>query len=406
MKKTVWIFNHYALEPNGAGGTRHYSLACGLEKRGWNTYIFAASTELNTTRQRLAGKQKYKVDTHNGVKFVWLKAPSYIGNGIGRVMNMLVYTYRAYRLVDVSRFDKPDIIIGSSVHPLAAWVGCYLAKKNNVPFVFEVRDLWPQTLVDLGRLSDKNFLTKCLRRLERYLYERSDKIITLLPFAYRYICQLGVSKEKVFYLPNGVELDFEAAAPEKKDGFTLMYFGAHGQANGLDCLLRAMKIVQADELLNHVTLRLIGDGPLKSKLIKLSKELALTNVVFEPPVAKLKVPEIAMEADCFIFNLIDAPVFEYGISSNKLFDFLAAKRPIIFCSNSENNPVLDSGAGISIGPEDYHSLAQAITKMVETPFKERVLMGLSGRQYVEENHDYNALSKKLSDLLMELVDKK
>jgi len=399
--KRLWIINHYAQEPGAPGGTRHYSLARHLTQQGWRATVIAASTELNTGRQRLARNESRRIDVIDGVPFLWIRTPQYRGNGASRLINMLVFSLRVLLPRMTRELDRPDVIIGSSVHPFAAWSGAILARRFGVPFLFEVRDLWPQTLIDMGRLRAGAPFTRFLRWLERWLYRRADRIIVLLPNASNYIVPLGIPAEKIVWIPNGVELA-EYPPPEppaEKDAFVLMYFGAHGEANGLDCVLRAMDELQRRPPQRSVRLRLIGDGALKPALVQLARELGLENIVFEDPVAKQAIPGLARDADGFVFNLIDAPVFKYGISSNKLFDFLAAGRPIVFSCSSSNNPVGEAGAGLTVPPGNPVVLADAIRSLIAMPGRQRDAMGQAGRRYVEDRHSFDVLGAQLAATL-------
>ena len=406
--KHVWILNHYALEPGGAGGTRHYNLARHLYRHGWDATVIAASVELNSGRQRLARTEAIREEEHGNVRFLWIRTPQYQGNGGGRMKNMLAYSFRVLLPGSTQGLKAPDVVIGSSVHPFAAFSGRLLAWRHRVPFIFEVRDLWPQTLIDLGRIKEKSLLTFILRRLELWLYKQAAAIVVLLPRADEYIRPLGIARDKIVWIPNGVDF---ASFPsrelkEKKAGtpFVLMYFGAHGQANNLENVIRAMAALKRNHPEALVELRLIGDGPLKPFLVDLVDELGLKSVVFSPPVPKSTIPGLAAEADAFIFNLLDAPVFRYGISSNKLFDFMAAARPILFCSDAVNNPVKDASAGITVQPGKPEELAHAIIELVETSYKKRKEMGMSGRQYVERLHGFDVLARKLADTLDRAID--
>lgn len=405
--KNVWILNHYAQEPGGAGGTRHFSLARHLRNHGWNASIIASNIELNTGRDRLMPGERARLDLFDGVPFLWLRTPGYEGNGRARIRNMLMYAWHVLRPDATKCLDRPDLILGSSVHPLAAWAGALLASRHRVPFVFEVRDLWPQTLIDLGRLKASSPTAKALAMLERWLYRRADKIIVLLPGASEYIAPMGIPSERIVWIPNGVEMcDYPQPSPPQGDGmFTLMYFGAHGQANGLDCVLRAMAVLNGMPDASHIRLRLIGDGPLKVSLIKLASELGLTNVTFEPPVPKRVIPKVAAEASAFVFNLVDAPVFKFGISSNKLFDFFAAGRPIVFSCGASNNPVQDANAGVTVRPGDPLALAEAIVQMARLSPDQRWAMGMAGRGYVEKNHDFSILGRILADVLSSMIQR-
>lgn len=398
--KQVWMLNHYAQEPGGAGGTRHFHLAEHLPAFGWQATVIAASVELNTGRQRLAPDEAYRHETIAGIPFLWIRTPEYRGSGGGRAINMLAYTVRALLPRYTRELPRPDAIIGSSVHPFAALAGAILARRHRAPFIFEVRDLWPQTLIDMGRLHEHSPMTWILRRLERWLYQRATRIVVLLPRAVEYIAPLGIAQNRVVWIPNGVDLSlFPTTAPRSRnvgDPFVLMYFGAHGQANGLDNILQAMKRVAERTIPGAIHLRMIGDGPLKPGLVKLAEQLGLSQVSFEPPVPKSEIPQRAAEADAFVFNLIDTPVFRFGISSNKLFDFMAGARPIIFCSNASNNPVREAQAGITVPPGDPEALAQAILTLAQTSEEERYRLGVAGRRYVEENHSFDRLAGRLA----------
>lgn len=405
MAKNVWILNHYAQEPGGAGGTRHYSLAKHLLSHGWKASVIAASVELNTGYQRLADDEGQRITDFDDVAFLWVRTPQYEGNGGGRMKNMLVYALRVLMPSVTRGLDRPDVVVGSSVHPFAAWSGAILARRFGVPFVFEVRDLWPQTLVDLGRLRANGLVTKALRWLEKWLYQRADRIVVLLPKAGDYIVPLGVAADKIVWIPNGVELVGypEPLQPVPRDTFTLMYFGAHGQANGLDCLLKAIAELKKNPDMDHVRLRMIGDGPLKPYLVGLARDLGLSSVDFEAPVPKQQIPALAAEADAFVISVLDLPqLYRYGISMNKLFDYFAAARPIVIGSSAANNPVEDAGAGITVRPDDPVALAEAIASLVVLPAYQRAAMGRSGRAYVEKNHDFRILAAKLAATLNEV----
>lgn len=403
--KQVWMLNHYAQELGGPGGTRHYSLARHLRGLGWQTTLLAASVELNTGRQRLAGHEKTRLDTFEGVPFLWVKTPPYRSNRGGRMLNMLAFALRVCWPGTTRALPRPDVVVGSSVHPFAAVSGAWLAKRHGVPFVFEVRDLWPQTLVDLGRLKETSVMTRVLRWLELWLYRRADKIVVLLPKAVDYIAPLGIPVDKVVWIPNGVELEGYAKPPPPatRDVFMLMYFGAHGQANGLDCVLDAMAEISTRPDMQRVRLRLIGDGPLKPALMEQASQLNLSNVFFEDPVPKSQIPKLAGEADAFVICVKDLPqLYKYGISMNKLFDYLAASRPIIIASAAANNPVFDAGAGLSVAPENSNELADAIYNLVNLSQEQRTAMGAAGRAYVEKHHSYNALAAKFAAVFQQL----
>lgn len=401
--KNVWILNHYAQEPGGAGGTRHYQLAKNLPAHGWEASIVAASVEHQSGRQRLTDSENARLDQYDGVKFLWLKTSEYEGNGTARMRNMLEYSWQVIKPGNLSPLQKPDIVIGSSVHPFAAAAGAVLAWRHRVPFVFEVRDLWPETLIDMGRLQRNSFIARTLRVLEKWLYKRAKCIVVLLPKAHEYIVPMGIDPKKIVWIPNGIDLKDFPCPPDKEpdDAFTLMYFGAHGPANGLDNVLRAQHIIEQRSEMSNVRLRIIGSGPCKAELIAMAEKLALKRVSFEDPVPKRDIPALAAQADAFVFNLINAPVFKYGISSNKLFDFMAGQRPVLFCCDAGNNPIKDSGAGYTIQPGNPEALADAVARVSQLGREQRAAMGRAGRHYVEVEHGFDKLAGRLAHCLNE-----
>lgn len=399
--KNVWIFNHYAQEPGGPGGTRHFSLARNLRNFGWQASIIAASTELNTGKQRLSEQEESRCDQYEGIPFLWVKTPGYEGNGLARMRNMLHYVYQVLRLPLDRSLPPPNAIVGSSVHPFAAWAAMRLARRYGVPFIFEVRDLWPQTLIDLGRLKPNSPMAILLRRLERTLYKKASAVITLLPAAADYICPLGIPRKKIAWLPNGVDLSDFSVSPKKPDDdhFVLMYLGSFGNANGIDQLLDAMALIEQRFPDGRVQLRMIGDGPLKATFQQQALRRGLQHISFEPSVSKSSIPKLAAEADAFVVCLADVPLYRFGISLNKLFDYLAAGRPVVFAGRAANNPVAEADAGFTVPPSDPVAFMNAVVELINMPPQIRAEMGLRGRRYVEEAYSFGLLAKKFADIL-------
>lgn len=405
--KHVWILNHYAQTPDRSGATRHFHLAKELAAYGWKASIIAASVEMHTKKQRLNPGEAYRLEMYEGIPFLWIGTPLYTENNWRRMLNMLAYAGRVLLPWTTKTLARPDAIIGSSVHPFAALAGALLAFHFRVPFLFEVRDLWPQTLIDMGRLSPDGVTTRLMRGLEKWLYRRARYIISVLPNAYEYIVPLGIDKDKIVWIPNGVDLSafpVPAHPAEEHDPFTLMYFGAHGRPNGLDNIILAMELLQKRKI--PVRLRLIGEGGEKNSLKEMVAEKGLNNVVFEDSVPKEKIPQLAREADAFVFNILNLPLYRFGISLNKLFDYFAAAKPIIYGGAAANDPVSEARAGITVPPEDPGAMAGAVEKLLSMSPQERSDMGRNGRRYVEEKHAFGYLAGKLAQALDKAVSLK
>ncbi len=401
----IWIFNHYAITPDLPGGTRHYDFAKELTERGYNVTIFASSFHYSLLREtKDYGKSSYIIEDYDGVKFVWIKTFPYSKNDWRRVLNMLSYSVRAYNVAKKIDMEKPDVIIGSSVHLFAVYTAYLLSKYYKVPFIMEVRDLWPQTLIDMG-VSRWNPFVILLGILEKFLYKRAQKIISVLPKAYEYITSLGIPLEKIEWIPNGVDLKRVEHIEnnfEKKTRFKVLYTGVHGITDGLDILLDSAKILK-ERGYSDIVIELVGDGYEKKRLMKRALEEGLDNVFFKDPVKKDKVPEILSKADVLFVNLLAKNIYKYGMSFNKLFDYLASGKPIISASNASNNPVEEVKAGITVPPEDPEAVAEAIINLYKMSEEERLKMGENGRKYVKEYHDIPVLVDKLEKVIQEVL---
>ena len=217
-----------------------------------------------------------------------------------------------------------------------------------------------------------------------------------------YVASCGIDEQKIVWIPNGVDLSrFDGFSVHKSPGkvFNAMYLGAHGQANALDILIQAAKIIQ-DQGIKAIQFILVGDGPEKPGLITLVRELGLDNVEFRDPVPKHEVPKTLYEADAFIISLGKAKVFKYGISPNKLFDYMSMARALIFAVRALNNPVEEARCGLTVPPQNPTALADAIISLYQMPLEEREAMGRRGREYVEKHHSIPLLAKRLEHVLI------
>jgi glycosyltransferase involved in cell wall biosynthesis len=399
--KNVWIFNHYATKPDEPA-TRAYDFGKELVKKGHKVTIFASSFSHYKFKEKyLNSREKWRVEEFNGVRFVWIRTFPYKKNDWRRVLNMLSY---AWRVLLISRkFDeKPEIIIGTCVHPFAV-LSAYLVSKNKKSrFFFEVTDLWPQNLIDMGKFKKSHPVVSLLALVEKFLFRKAEKIIIIPPGIRSYIENLGVDKEKIIWIPNGVDLsrykDIKPYNGGRGEKIVFMYSGIHSKYASLEIILKAAQKLQKEGV-NNLRFVLVGDGSEKPGLIKTAQEMQLNNVEFWDMVPKSEVYKVLNQADVFI-SIIKDVVGMAGVSSNKLNDYLASGRPIIFAVNSKNNPVKDARAGITIPPENSEALVLVVKKMVSLKPEERVRMGRNGIEYAKKYIDIKILAEKFEKLLM------
>jgi glycosyltransferase involved in cell wall biosynthesis len=398
----IWIFNHYASGPNSSGGTRHYDLGKQLVKLGHSVTIYASSFnhQLLVEEHLLESKSFYKEKMCDGVKFIWVKTTPYSKNNYKRVLNMLSYTRRAYKIARIQS-NRPDIVIGSLVHPFAAIIGYLIAKKYNSIYYFEERDLWPQTLIDLGKMSPKNPVIYILSKIEHFLFKKAKRIIVLFDKAVDYVESKGIAKEKVLYIPNGFDTDrtlnsaelsadIKQALDKIEKQTIAIYTGAHGKANNLDVILNSATKIWKQK--DDVHFLLIGDGPEKKRLVNRIKSEKITNVTMLSPVKKEMIPEILKYADVGLLPLVNSPVFKWGISPNKLFDYMGASLPVIILCDVEGTPVELANGGQVIKGNFEEELVNYLSDIDKS---ELVTFGNNSRSYVEKNHSWERLANKL-----------
>lgn len=386
----LWIVNHHALPPGAAGGTRAAVLAKYLSRLGHEVTVFCSFSHHAKATVIVPAGATHVDREYDGVRFRFVATAPY-RTVAGRFLNMRDFRRAALRAD--GHLAPPDVVIGSSVHLHAADAGRILARRHRVPFVFEVRDVWPQTLVDMGAMSPANPVFLYLRALERRLYRAAATVITLLPGSLPYLEANGVPAQRVCYVPNGVDPDLlPSEVPARASGpFTVTYFGAHGRANDLHTALRAARG------LPDVRFLFVGEGTERERLRGDAAAWGLRNVEFREAIPKERLHEVVAESDAFLLLLRDLPVLRrYGVSPNKLFDYLLAGRPVVFAVASFNNPVEEAGAGITVPPESPVALAEGIRALWQAEPQERAAMGRRGRAWVVENHNLKTLAGKLA----------
>ena len=394
----IVIFNHYALTPSMGGGTRHYDFAKELVRRGHKVCIVASSFHYASYKEMKSYGLGTKIEENiDGIDFVWIKTRTYKGNGLGRVINMLDYMKKASA---INFTHKPDVIIGSSVHLFAVYAAYKQSQKFAIPFVMEVRDIWPQTLIDMGISKWHPFIIG-LGVLEKFLYKKADKIITLLPQAYKHIEKFNVQKEDIVWISNGVELSafVNLKRQRKSKVFLVTYVGSMGKANVLHTLMEVANRLKE----SNIVFQLIGEGAFKQELIAYKEEHQLSNVEILGLVPKEKVPQLLKDSDLLYVGLKDSPLYRFGMSLNKLFDYIAAEVPIVFASIVEHNPVKEAQAGLCISPEDVDALQTAILNMCEMSEEEKKSYVSGNINYIENNFSIQFLTDKLEKLLNGLV---
>lgn len=412
MKQSIWIMNHYAIDHIYQKGGRHYWIAEALKKDGYCPVVFGCNVRHQGQEDHYyTVKKRAKVvysDRH--VPFVAIPSTNYTGNGCGRIRNMAVF---AWNLVSVAKaygrkHGKPDVILASSVHPLTLVAGLHLAKYYGVKCICEVRDLWPESLVAYGVLSRANPITHALRRLEKDIYKRADAIIFTMEGGYDYIIDQGwdkeVPKKKVFYINNGVDVQqfmYNKTHNQVDDAelnndaiFKVVYAGSIRKANSIDTLLDVAKLVKNEK----VRFLIWGDG---DQLAYLSKRVCaekIHNVIFKGSVEKKYVPYIISKADMNVIHGQNTSISKYGYSANKMFEYLAAGKPILMDISSPYNPVAQCKAAKEIKQPNAKNIADAIDEVAGYSKEKLAKMARAAAQGAGQ-YDFTYLTKKMEKII-------
>lgn len=400
-KGVIWLVNQYAGSIYHGMQYRPYYLGQEFIKHGYEVHVISGSfSHQFTTQPTTSGEITH--ENIDGINYHWVKLNAY-GNssGVGRIKNMWTFS-RKLRSIPQAIGNTPDVIVMSSpslfpIRRLVKWKRKYAAK-----LIVEVRDLWPLTLVELGKVSASHPFVILLQRMENYMYKKADFVVSLLPAAAKHMQSHGMQAGKFKYIPNGVSpaaeeenmpLDDAVAEQIPKGKFVVGYAGSIGLANAMEYFVAA-----ADSLKDHQNIHfvLVGKG---AEVENLKTQAAgLSNVTFLEPVGKRQVQSLLAAFDACYIGWRKEEIYRFGISANKLFEYLLSRKPIVHSTNAANDPVKEAGAGISVDAEDPSAIAHAISKLADCSEGERQKMGESGMQYVKDHHLYDKLAQQYIEL--------
>ncbi|ACB86088.1 glycosyltransferase family 4 protein [Natranaerobius thermophilus] len=407
--KHILILNHHASSPNVGGGARHYELGEFLSSKKY--YVSIVSSSYSKSKNRYHYDEEIKIETYNQYfNFIYLKTKPPFGSTLNRFRNYLDYMNKAYKYREY--YKNPDVVIASSVHPLAWSAGYKISRKYNAKFVVEVRDLWPLSMYeDFSGITRKGVFS-FFEYFERKYYNLADKIITTAPYAYEYIEEkYAINRDKVVNIPHGIDIkNFDRNLQKSEHNlpqdlkkildnyFCITYTGSLSQSEGLETLVEAAKHLQKYE---EIKIVIVGGGSEKEKLKNEIQQNKLNNVTMFDKVDRDLVPLILKKSKVLFCGLKDRKVFKYGISKNKFYDYMAASKPIIFASNVRGSIISKAEAGITIPPGDPKNLADNIVNLYKNINTLGVKYGENGRHYVEKNHTVNTISGQFLEVIEE-----
>ncbi len=407
----ILLINHYAGSTTHGMEYRPYYLAREWVRLGHKVKIVASSQSHVRTLQPKLNKQYRLDEVIDGVHYTWLDTPAYTGNGIRRLYNIATFIRRLYQeRFNIAEIFEPDIVISSSTYPMDIWPARRIAKLVNAKLLFEVHDLWPLSLIELGRMSKWHPFVLLIQLAEGYAYFHSDIVVSMLPKARKHMESRGMAPHKLHIIPNGVNLDdwitpnhetlpsniHETLILTKNKGHKIIgYIGSHGIPNALDTLLDAAALMKNDPVL----FVLVGNGHEKERLATRVKSEKLSNVKMFSPISKKLIPKFLSFIDIGYIGAPKSPLYRFGVSPNKIMDYMMAKVPIIYAIEAGNDYVAEASCGISIPAENCVSLVNGILQLLNISPSEIKKMGENGKKYVMSNLTYDVLAKKFIDVI-------
>lgn len=402
----IWLINHYAVPPKYYPLARQTYFAKYLMAMGHTVTIFAASSVHNSDVNLITDGRKWREETVDGVHYVYIKCCDYQGSGLKRIYNICEF---AWKLPGVCKqFPKPDAIVATSMPPTSCAMGVRMGRKWGCKTVAEIADLWPESIVAYGIAGPHNPAVIALRRLEKWIYKKADAVVFTMEGAYDYIVEQGWEKDiprsKVYYINNGVDLGlfdynkehFRVDDPDldDPDTFKVVYAGSIRTANRVDMLVEAAKLVRDP----RVRFLIWGAGDKVDELRQRVRDEGISNVKFKGVVEKKYVPGIVSRADLTSTHWTLPKILRYGISYNKLFDYMAAGKPVLAGFETPYNPAVMWGAGRTVSDMTPQGIADEVERIAAMPAEEYRQMCVCARKAAQA-YDFKNLTEKLAEII-------
>lgn len=409
--KRIWLVNKYAMPPQYEPRIQTIKTAHYLQQQGYEVVLFGASVMHNMDLNIIKDGSPYIEREYGDLHFVHINTCSYKGAaGLKRVWSDFQFHYR---LVAFSKkFPKPDVIIGTT-YPLLTNPIMNYAHKHNIKYITQSLDTWPDDFISYGLIGKNNPITKILFERAKLNYEKSDACIFSWCGCFNYMKEKKWDREnggpvemsKLFYINNGVDLkdfnawknqytidDVDLNGSQKK----IVYLGSLRMVNNVERLIHAAEILRDQQ---DVLFLIYGDGDDREPLMKYCKDHQLTNIKFKDKWIDPKyVPYVLSQSYLNILNYMSSDFAKYGISSSKMFQYMAAGKPIVCNINIFECPITKNNIGIAKEFSNSEEYASAINYIINLPQEEYDAMCGRAKETAKE-YDYKNLTKKMSEVI-------
>jgi len=405
MSKNIWYISKYAISPNDGNPTRQYFLSKYIAKQGYNVSLFSSKSSGIKDCKINGLSRKKNID---GINHILLNGPEInLGFSIKRILSWIIFETILFICGIFNKPNKPDIIIVSSLSLLTIITGYFFKLIYGAKLIFEIRDIWPLTIMELKNLSKNNPIVFILRAIEKFGYKKANHIVGSMPKLDEHVRNSIDKKFNYTNIPMGYDPDFyknlqklpkEIKQKIPSDKFIVGYAGAIGTANCVDEIIESAKIVSQKQL--NITFLILGDGPLKAELVKKSK--TYENIIFLPKINKQFVNDFLSSCDLLLNPWQDKTIYRFGVSPNKWIDYMYSAKPIIINYNGYQSIINEAGCGEFIEANNPKLLAEKIIEYANKEKKELIKLGNNGKEYLINNLSYSILAQKYINIFNSL----
>ena len=401
----ILLLNHYAGSPALGMEFRPYYLAREWVRAGHRVMIVAADRSHVRARQPAAGDELI-----DGIAYRWLATPAYRGNGRGRVWNIWRFLAQVWgQAAELVREFKPDAVIASSTYPMDIWVARRIARLAGATLVYEVHDLWPLSPIELSGMSPRHPFIRLCQAAENTAYRDADVVVSMLPKVQGHMAEHGLDLAKLHIVPNGISLEeWQGEGPALREDVAAViatqraagrvvvgYAGAMGLPNALDVLLDAAALLKREAM----AVVMVGDGHERARLARRVHDEGLTHVTLLPPIPKAQIPALLAQFDIAYIGWQRVPIYRFGIAPNKLMDYMMAGCAVLHSVEAGNDPVAESGCGLTVAPESAQAVVGGLRQLAALPAAARRALGQRGRAFVLAHHAYPVLAQRFIQAL-------
>jgi glycosyltransferase involved in cell wall biosynthesis len=377
-----------------------------LIKKGMEVTLITASYS-HVPKRNYPIKDRFHFENELDLNLVIVKNIVYeSGRSIKRILSMLIFWLKLYQL-PVRAMKAPDYILVSSISLLPILNAYYWKRKlkNKPKIILEIRDIWPLSLIELGSFSKYNPFVWFLAKVEKMGYRKSDYLTSVLPLAYKHFEEVAGREVNFKHISNGIaptsslqleKIDESLEAIIPKNKFIVGYAGSIGEANAMEYLIRTARLIKNE----NIHFLIVGDGHRKADLVKEAE--GLSNVTFYGFIPKVQVPDLLSRCDLLFLGSRDSTLYKFGVSANKIFDYMLAGKPVFMTGFVPENEIEISGCGELIKPDDPEAIKSTILKFYTLSSNEREALGKKGKEFVLKNRTYESLSHKYIEVFIEL----